>query len=49
MSKSFLIIGLGRFGQSTARMLTMLGHEVLAVDKAARAEAMSLLENTALV
>ncbi len=33
MSKSFLIIGLGRFGQSTARMLTTLGHEVLAVDK----------------
>jgi trk system potassium uptake protein TrkA len=35
MSKSFLIIGLGRFGQSTARMLSMLGHEVLAVDKRA--------------
>ncbi len=35
MSKSFLIIGLGRFGQSTARMLTTLGHEVLAVDRRA--------------
>ena len=35
MSKSFLIIGLGRFGQSTARMLTTLGHEVVAVDKRA--------------
>ncbi|MCE5190106.1 MAG: TrkA family potassium uptake protein [Eubacteriales bacterium] len=35
MSKSFLIIGLGRFGQSTARMLTMLGHEVVVVDKRA--------------
>ncbi len=33
MSKSFMIIGLGRFGTSTARMLTMLGHEVMAVDK----------------
>ena len=35
MSKSFLISGLGRFGQSTARMLTTLGHEVVAVDKRA--------------
>ena len=35
MSKSFIIIGLGRFGTSTARMLTTLGHEVLAVDKRA--------------
>ena len=35
MSKSFLIIGLGRFGTSTARMLTTLGHEVLVVDKRA--------------
>jgi trk system potassium uptake protein TrkA len=35
MSKSFIIIGLGRFGMSTARMLTTLGHEVLAVDKRA--------------
>ena len=33
MSKSFLVIGLGRFGTSTARMLTTLGHEVLAVDR----------------
>lgn len=33
MSKSFLIIGLGRFGTSTAKMLTMLGHEVQAVDR----------------
>ena len=35
MSKSFIIIGLGRFGTSTARMLTTLGHEVLVVDKRA--------------
>lgn len=35
MGKSFLIIGLGRFGTSTARMLTTLGHEVMAVDKRA--------------
>ena len=35
MSKSFIIIGLGRFGVSTARMLTTLGHEVVAVDKRA--------------
>lgn len=35
MSKSFLVIGLGRFGTSTARMLTTLGHEVMAVDKRA--------------
>lgn len=33
MHKSFLIIGLGRFGASTARMLTELGCEVMAVDK----------------
>ena len=33
MHKSFLIIGLGRFGSSTARMLTELGCEVMAVDK----------------
>lgn len=33
MKKSFLVIGLGRFGTSTAVMLTKLGHEVLAVDK----------------
>ena len=28
-----MIIGLGRFGTSTALMLTKLGHEVLAIDK----------------
>lgn len=33
MTKSFMIIGLGRFGTSTALMLTKLGHDVLAVDK----------------
>lgn len=33
MNKSFLVIGLGRFGSSTARMLTELGCEVMAVDK----------------
>ena len=43
MSKSFLIIGLGRFGQSTARMLTTLGHEVVAVDK--RADRVSLVKD----
>ena len=31
--KSFMVIGLGRFGTSTAVMLGTLGHEVLAVDK----------------
>lgn len=46
MSKSFLIIGLGRFGQSTARMLTTLGHEVLAVDK--RADRVSALKDNVL-
>ena len=35
MAKSFVIIGLGRFGTSTAKMLSTLGHEVLAVDKRA--------------
>ncbi|MEA5049357.1 MAG: TrkA family potassium uptake protein [Eubacteriales bacterium] len=44
MNKSFLIIGLGRFGQSTARMLTMLGHEVLAVDK--RADRVSAIKES---
>ena len=43
MSKSFLIIGLGRFGQSTARMLTTLGHEVVAVDK--RADRVGLIKD----
>lgn len=33
MHKNFLVIGLGRFGTSTAKMLTKLGHEVLAMDK----------------
>ncbi|HAX39526.1 MAG TPA: potassium transporter Trk [Clostridiales bacterium] len=46
MSKSFLIIGLGRFGQSTARMLTTLGHEVLAVDK--RADRVSAIKDNVL-
>ena len=46
MSKSFLIIGLGRFGQSTARMLTTLGHEVLAVDK--RADRVSAVKDSVL-
>ena len=31
--KSFLVIGLGRFGKSVALTLTALGNEVLAVDK----------------
>jgi len=31
--RSFLIIGMGRFGSSTARTLAALGHEVLAVDR----------------
>ena len=31
--KSFLIIGLGRFGDALARELFRLGHEVMAVDK----------------
>ena len=30
--KSFLVIGLGRFGRSTAEKLIELRHEVLAVD-----------------
>ncbi|MEG1548771.1 MAG: TrkA family potassium uptake protein [Clostridia bacterium] len=32
MSKSFAVIGLGRFGTSVAKTLCALGHEVLAVD-----------------
>ncbi len=33
MKTSVLVIGLGRFGASTARELMRLGHEVLAVDR----------------
>lgn len=33
--KSFLVIGLGRFGASVARELAMLGQEVLVLDKVA--------------
>ncbi len=44
MSKSFVIIGLGRFGMSTGRMLTTLGHEVLAVDK--RADRVSAIKDS---
>ena len=32
--KSFLVIGLGRFGESVARELSALGQEVLVLDKA---------------
>lgn len=32
-SKSFLVIGIGRFGSSLAKTLCKLGHEVLAVDQ----------------
>lgn len=32
MKKSFVILGLGRFGQSVAKTLYELGHEVLAID-----------------
>lgn len=31
--KQFIVIGMGRFGQSVARCLTAMGKEVLAVDK----------------
>jgi trk system potassium uptake protein TrkA len=31
--KQFIVIGMGRFGQSVARTLTSMGKEVLAVDK----------------
>jgi trk system potassium uptake protein TrkA len=33
MSRSFLIVGLGRFGKHMAKTLTKQGHEVLAIDK----------------
>ena len=46
MSKSFAIIGLGRFGTSTAKMLTMLGHEVLAIDK--RADRINAIKDSVL-
>ena len=32
-TKQFLVLGLGRFGDSVARSLVKLGHEVLAVDQ----------------
>ena len=35
--KSFAIIGCGRFGQSVAKTLHKLGHEVLAIDKSLEA------------
>lgn len=35
MQKNFMVIGLGRFGTSTAETLAKLGHEVLAVDRRA--------------
>lgn len=33
MKKSFLVIGLGRYGKSLAVTLSALGHEVLAIDR----------------
>ncbi|MDA8234413.1 MAG: TrkA family potassium uptake protein [Clostridia bacterium] len=32
MSKSFAVIGLGRFGTSVAKTLSQMGHDVLAID-----------------
>ena len=32
MKQSFAVLGLGSFGQSVARTLYSLGHEVLAID-----------------
>lgn len=32
-SKQYLVFGLGRFGESLAKSLYKLGHEVLAVDE----------------
>lgn len=32
MRKQFVVIGLGRFGTSVAKTLSMLGHDVLAID-----------------
>lgn len=37
MSKSFAVIGIGRFGTSVAITLSLMGHEVLAVDTSAAA------------
>ena len=37
MSKSFAVVGLGRFGTSVALTLSLMGHEVLAVDTSAAA------------
>ena len=37
MSKSFAVIGIGRFGTSVALTLSLMGHEVLAVDTSAAA------------
>ena len=31
-TKQFVVIGLGRFGESVAKTLYSLGHEVLAID-----------------
>ena len=31
-SKQFVVIGLGRFGESVAKTLYSLGHDVLAID-----------------
>lgn len=33
MAKSFLVVGLGKFGSAVARKLAYLGHEVMAVDR----------------
>ena len=37
MSKSFAVIGIGRFGTSVALTLSLMGHEVLAVETSAAA------------
>ena len=46
--KSFLVIGLGKFGKSCAKELTDLNYEVLGVDENPRlvAEASSYLTHT---
>ncbi|MDQ0339715.1 trk system potassium uptake protein TrkA [Caldalkalibacillus uzonensis] len=33
LKRSFLVIGLGRFGESITKTLSSLGHEVMAIDK----------------